>query len=166
MIPVAPAAAENGPESPPAPGPSDASREDLGESAGLYAAADFRAAYASGETTPTAVVAALLKAVAADERHRVAFLSIRDEDCRAAAAESTERYRSGKTLGPLDGVPVAVKDEVDVEGHARCYGSKCVATPKATATSWCVRQWEQAGAVVVGKTSMHEFGLGPSCPFS
>ena len=106
------------------------------------------------------MIKALLKIIESNDRHRVAFLSIKLDACLTAAAKSTVRYTFGKSLGPLDGVPVAIKDEVDLEGHARCYGSHCVATTKATQTSWCVRQWEENGAIVVGKTSMHEFGLG------
>jgi Asp-tRNA(Asn)/Glu-tRNA(Gln) amidotransferase A subunit family amidase len=76
-----------------------------------------------------------------------------------AAEASTARYGAGKPLGVLDGVPIAVKDEVDVEGYKKCYGSKKDFTTKFDQTSWCVAKWEEQGAVLVGKTNMHEIGM-------
>ena len=128
---------------------------------GYYSTADFRDAYLKGTLNPTKVVEALLRAVKADANHKTAFLYIKKDICLAAAARSTDRYRSGASLGSLDGVPVAVKDEVDLKGYPRCFGSHKTAVNEAGATSWCVRQWEDAGAIVVGKLNMHEFGMGP-----
>jgi Asp-tRNA(Asn)/Glu-tRNA(Gln) amidotransferase A subunit family amidase len=79
---------------------------------------------------------------------------------KAAAAASTERYKSGKPIGPLDGVPIAVKDEVELEGYGKSLGSQLDFTGKLGGTSWCVQKWEEAGAVIIGKTNMHELGLG------
>lgn len=79
---------------------------------------------------------------------------------RAAAEASTARYKNGTSLGPLDGVPVGVKDEVDMEGYKRTLGSKLDFTCKSGGTSWCVKKWQEAGAIVIGKTTMHELGLG------
>jgi Asp-tRNA(Asn)/Glu-tRNA(Gln) amidotransferase A subunit family amidase len=60
----------------------------------------------------------------------------------------------------LDGVPVAVKDEVDLDGYKKCLGTLKDFTSKEGGTSWCVTQWEEAGALMVGKLTMHELGLG------
>lgn len=79
---------------------------------------------------------------------------------RAAAAASTDRYKAGKPIGPLDGVPVAVKDEADVKGYNKTFGSSTDYTNARDETSWCVKKLEEAGAVLIGKTSMHEMGLG------
>ncbi|KAI5298222.1 hypothetical protein KEM56_004235, partial [Ascosphaera pollenicola] len=128
---------------------------------GYYSTADYRALYLAKETTPSAVVEALLPLIRRDitppGEHSVAFVESKVELVRQAAAESTKRYEQGRSLGPLDGVPIAVKDEVDVAGYRRTVGSALDFTgPK---TSWCVEVLEKAGAVLVGKTNMHEFGL-------
>ena len=52
-----------------------------------------------------------------------------------------------------------MKDELDITGYRRCLGSKLDLTRKDDATSYCVQRWLDAGAIIVGKTSMHEFGM-------
>ncbi|KAF2401927.1 amidase signature enzyme [Trichodelitschia bisporula] len=124
--------------------------------------ADYHNAYLERRTTPSAVVAALLPLIRRDATprndHATAFLESQVELITAAAAASTARYAAGQPLGVLDGVPVAVKDEVDIEGYSKRYGS-ARSFPGAGGTSWCVAQWESAGAIVVGKTNMHEMGM-------
>jgi Asp-tRNA(Asn)/Glu-tRNA(Gln) amidotransferase A subunit family amidase len=112
----------------------------------------------SGKLTPTAVIEALLPLISPSGKHAVAFLESKAEIVRAAAAASTERYALGKSLSMLDGVPLAVKDEADLQGYARTLGSKVDFTNKENKTAWCVRMWEEAGGVVLGKTNMHEVG--------
>ncbi|KAJ5226271.1 hypothetical protein N7468_007496 [Penicillium chermesinum] len=132
-------------------------------SKGYYTSADYHALYESGELTPTVVVETLLPLIRRDlekpGKHSTAFLESRVDIIRAAAEASTKRYKEGKPLGPLDGVPVAVKDEVNITGYKQTLGSKLDFTVKAHETSWCVKQWEDAGAIIIGKTTMHELGL-------
>lgn len=134
-----------------------------GDGTAYYTSADYHARYLSGELTPTAVVEALLPLIrrGGDKEgpHAVAFLESRDDLIRAAAAASTERYKNGKPLGPLDGVPVAVKDEVQLKGYSRTLGSRLDFRTERDETSWCIKKWEEAGAIVIGKTNMHELGL-------
>ncbi|KAL4917827.1 amidase signature domain-containing protein [Aspergillus aurantiobrunneus] len=132
--------------------------------AGYYNTADYRALYQSGDLTPTAVVDAILSVTRRDTdppgKHSVAFLECAVEKARAAAEASTQRYKNGKPLGPLDGIPVTVKDEVHMEGYRRTLGTKMDFTGEfAGSTSWCVKKWEEAGAIVIGKSTMHELGL-------
>lgn len=54
----------------------------------------------------------------------------------------------------LDGVPVSVKDEADLAGYRRTLGSKVDFTNPTNQTAWCVKKWEEAGAIVIGKTNM------------
>ncbi|PWY92034.1 N-acylethanolamine amidohydrolase [Aspergillus heteromorphus CBS 117.55] len=130
---------------------------------GYYTTADYVALYKSGELTPIVLVETLLPLIRRDAsppgKHSVAFLDSQVERIRAAAEASTQRYKDGCPLGPLDGIPVAIKDEVHMEGYRRTLGSKMDFTGDVRGTSWCVRKWEEAGAIVIGKTTMHELGL-------
>lgn len=132
-------------------------------SSGYYTSADYHALYKSGELTPLAVAETLMPLIRRDAKspgkHSVAFLDSQAERVRAAAEASTKRYKDGIPLGPLDGVPVVVKDEVHIEGYRRTLGSKLDFTGEFKGTSWCVKKWEEAGAIIVGKTTMHELGL-------
>jgi Asp-tRNA(Asn)/Glu-tRNA(Gln) amidotransferase A subunit family amidase len=71
-------------------------------------------------------VAALLPLIRRDTNppgeHSIAFLDSKVNLVEAAAAASTERYKQGRPLGPLDGVPIAVKDEVELEGYKKSLG--------------------------------------------
>ncbi|PYH95429.1 amidase signature enzyme [Aspergillus ellipticus CBS 707.79] len=132
-------------------------------SAGYYTTADYVALYKSGDLTPIALVETLLPLVRRNAsppgKHSVAFLDSQVEKIRAAAEASTQRYKNGQPLSPLDGIPVAIKDEVHMEGYRRTLGSKMDFTGDINGTSWCVKKWEDAGAIVIGKTTMHELGL-------
>lgn len=137
-----------------------------GNGTAYYTSADYHARYRSGELTPSAVIEALLPLIRRGDDgkpegpHAVAFLESQEDQIRAAAEASTQRYKDGKPLGPLDGVPVAVKDEVHLKGYTRTLGSKLDFSPAVDETSWCIKKWEEAGAIVIGKTNMHELGLG------
>lgn len=133
-----------------------------------YSVADYHALYTSGELTPTNVIKALLPLIRRDMetpgKHSIAFADSRVDAVLAAAEASTRRYREKRPLGMFDGVPAAVKDEFDVDGYRTFLGSLNDYTPQAkgdgSITNWCVRQLQNAGAILVGKVSMHEFGLG------
>lgn len=124
---------------------------------------DYHEAYKSGRMTPTSVAEALLPLIQRDvkdvTKHSIAFLDSKVNLIRKVAEESTKRYKEGRPLSPLDGVPVAVKDEADVAGYSKCEGSKLDFTHKHNATSCCVQTWQNAGAVLIGKTNMHELGM-------
>lgn len=123
---------------------------------------DFHYAYRSGELTPTDVAKSLLPLISREEKvpskHSTAFLQVKRDLVLKAAEESTKRYASGTYLSVLDGVPVAVKDEIDLTGYKKTYGSKIDFTRKDDATSCFAQRWLDAGAVIIGKTNMHEFG--------
>lgn len=86
-----------------------------------------------------------------------AFTTILGEE---ALAEADARDAAGAPLGPLHGVPIAIKDEADVAGARTTYGGAAVTTP-AAADSEIVRRLRAAGAIIVGKTAMPEFGAWP-----
>ena len=129
-----------------------------------YTCGDYHQAYLSGEVTPRAVIDAILPLIRRDVsppgEHRFAFISVQVDLVRKAADASTERYKQGKPLGPLDGVPIAMKDDGELDGYKRTMGSKLDLTNPSGGTEWSVKKMEEAGAIVIGKTVMHEFGLG------
>lgn len=132
-----------------------------------YSVADYHALYLSGKVTPLEVAHALLPLIRRDVsppgEHSIAWFAVNVDAVLRAADASTRRYRDKAPLGVLDGVPTAVKDDYDVDGYPSRHGSRNdytgTATHAGSITNWCVRQLEDAGAVVFGKLSMHEFGL-------
>ncbi|OIW25218.1 amidase signature enzyme [Coniochaeta ligniaria NRRL 30616] len=132
-----------------------------------YSVADYHQLYLAGTVTPTDVANVLLPLIKqeVDVRsiHAMAFFQSKADLVLQAAEASTLRYKEGRSLGLLDGVPTAVKDEYDIEGYETCLGSVNDYTGKiqedGSITTWTVRKLQEAGAVIIGKTSMHEFGL-------
>jgi hypothetical protein len=126
---------------------------------------DFHNAYESGAITPSDVVESLLPLIRRDVERRnplsTSFTETQVELVRRAAEASTQRWKAGKPLGILDGVPFAVKDDLDVEGYKTHRGtSRDYTEGRSVETSWCVRKCEEEGAVLIGKLNMHELGSG------
>ena len=97
--------------------------------------------------------------MAKSPHHRAAFLEIKPDLVLAAAEASTARWKAGKPKSALDGVPVGIKDEVDIADYKKTLGSTVDFTDPRNITSWCVAQWSSAGAIIIGKTNMHELGM-------
>ena len=137
----------------------------LGESGRLggETVADFRAAYDEGRTDPVEVAERFLDAWKASEARLPplrAMLRVDPDDVRSQARTCAERLRSGTARGPLEGVPVAVKDEIDQEGHPTTVGTRFLGANAAVGDAEVVRRLRAAGALLVGKAHMHEIGLG------
>ena len=81
-------------------------------------------------------------------------------DRALTAADEADRRRAAGEDGPLLGVPIAVKDEIDVAGHLTSRGTDAFTVPAASDAE-VVRRLRAAGAVIVGKTTMPELGLWP-----
>ena len=109
----------------------------------------------SGETTPAEVVDQALERIAAGDPALNAFSVVLADRARADAAGLP-----AAAPGPLHGVPLAIKEEIDVEGTVTTFGGEANSTP-AAADAELVRRLRGAGAVVVGKTTMPEFGAFP-----
>ena len=91
-----------------------------------------------------------------------AYISVLNERALEKAAESDKRRAEGKTLGALDGIPVAVKDNMCIEGTRTTAASKILENFVAPYTATAIEKLEAAGAVIVGKTNMDEFAMGSS----
>src|SRR5580698_2021762 len=87
-----------------------------------------------------------------------AFITICAEEARAAAWEAEAAVMLGEPLGPLHGVPFAVKDLVNTAGVKTTFGSVALAENVPTADSVAVARLKTAGAILIGKTTTPEFG--------
>ena len=130
--------------------------------------ADYAASYAAGSVTPSQVVDAALAAIKSAAAAGIPLFAFLDPPAvRAAAAASTARWASASPLSPLDGVLVAIKDNIDVGGWPslsgrappQAFGSP--PRPPAPADAPSVAALRAAGAVLLGKAHMVELGLQP-----
>ena len=119
-------------------------------------------ALASGAVSADALLDASLARIRALDGSLHAFLRLTEGEARAAAKASAQRRANGKGLGPLDGVPVALKDIFCMEGVETTAGSKILRGYVPPYDATVVRKLKQAGAVIVGKLNMDEFAMGSS----
>ncbi|HEX4499155.1 MAG TPA: amidase family protein, partial [Thermoanaerobaculia bacterium] len=95
-----------------------------------------------------------------------AYLEIFETAARDRAAEIDRRVAVGEDPGPLAGVPVALKDNLSLEGHALTCGSRILAGYVAPYTATAVERLLAVGAVPLGRANMDEFAMGSSCESS
>ncbi|MEX2159159.1 MAG: amidase [Dehalococcoidia bacterium] len=89
-----------------------------------------------------------------------AFITVMAEQAMAAARAAADEIAAGKRRGPLHGVPVGVKDLCATKGVRTTAGSKILAESVPDEDSALIEKLREAGAVVVGKTHLHEFAFG------
>ncbi len=89
-----------------------------------------------------------------------AFITVMETSARVAATQADEELAAGQDRGPLHGIPVALKDLFDVHGVPTTAGSKILTDYVPHTDSEVVRRLTTAGAVIVGKTNMHEIAYG------
>lgn len=125
--------------------------------------ADFQSAYQSGEFTPETIAEKVIQATAKlneSDRPLNAFIAQDADDIRQQAAASSARWKAGKPLSVFDGVPIPVKDEVWMKGYPTTGGTTFIGDKPAEQDATVVARLRAAGALLIGKTNMHEFGLG------
>jgi aspartyl-tRNA(Asn)/glutamyl-tRNA(Gln) amidotransferase subunit A len=118
-----------------------------------------RAALLAGSLSATTLVQDALSAARASQEAFKAFATIAGKEALAAAAESDRRYATG-TARPLEGLPIGVKDLIDTRGIETRYGSAAYVGNMPPADAAVVRALVDQGAIVIGKTTTHEFAWG------
>jgi aspartyl-tRNA(Asn)/glutamyl-tRNA(Gln) amidotransferase subunit A len=108
--------------------------------------------------SPVEYVNAVLAAAEATQPRLNAFVTLVHEQARAAARAAEQAVMDGATLGPLHGVPVSVKDQVDTAGIRTTHGSAIFAENVPARDDITVTRLREAGAILIGKTRMPEFG--------
>ncbi|MGI4975624.1 MAG: amidase [Janthinobacterium lividum] len=131
-----------------------------GDDPTLLPAAALSDAIAARRLSPVTLVEALLARIAAQEPTLRAFTEVHAADAPLAAEAADKAIRSGHALGPLHGIPVALKDLVELEGRVVAGGSAIFRGRVATRTATIARRMVAQGMIVLGKTHTVEFAHG------
>ena len=113
-----------------------------------------------GETTSLDLVDASLDAIQRLNDATHAFIRVDADDARSAARRADDERRRGVDRGPLHGIPISLKDLIDVAGQTTTAGSRVLRDHVAAADAPIVTRLREAGAIFLGKTNLHEFALG------
>jgi aspartyl-tRNA(Asn)/glutamyl-tRNA(Gln) amidotransferase subunit A len=122
-------------------------------------AVDMIAGFRARQFSPSEVLDDLLAHVALWEPHIKALYAFDPDGARAAARASTERWQQGEPIGPLDGVPVTIKDNIATKGVAVPLGTATTKLVPAEADAPPVARLREAGSIIFSKTTMPDFGM-------
>ncbi len=117
-------------------------------------------AIASQKLRSEKLVELLLARIARHDAKLHAFIDVYADDARAAAAAADLAIGAGHAVGPLHGIPVALKDLIDMEGRITTGGSKAWAERVSPVTATLAKRLIAAGMIVIGKTHTVEFAMG------
>ncbi|MFP4425950.1 MAG: amidase [Spirochaetaceae bacterium] len=124
---------------------------------------DYAEAYREGRMTPSEVAERIIRTLNEQDRGDpplYLFVRWNEGEIRAQAEESSRRYREGNPRSLLEGIPIPIKDEVDVAGYPTSLGTSFLTTKKAEKDATVVARLRAAGAIILGKANMHEIGIG------
>ncbi|MFC3127338.1 amidase [Pseudoroseomonas globiformis] len=120
--------------------------------------------FAEGSDTPRAYLERCLDVIAAREPVVRAWVTLNEGGARAAADAATARYKAGRPLSPIDGMPVGIKDILQTKDMPTEQGSPLFKGVQTKTDSASVLALRQAGAVIIGKTVTTELGMSHPGP--
>jgi aspartyl-tRNA(Asn)/glutamyl-tRNA(Gln) amidotransferase subunit A len=110
--------------------------------------------------TPTQLTKAVLDRIGLYDAKLNSYITVMREEALRMAAELDAEQKAGKFRGPLHGIPIAVKDNVDTAGVRTTAASEVFQTRVPAEDADIIRRLKASGAVIVGKLNLHEFALG------
>ena len=122
--------------------------------------AEAAGALRSGAATAADLVETALEAIDRHNRRTNAFIRVHADEARAAARAADDERAQGLDRGPLHGIPISLKDLIDVAGQPTTAASRVLDGRVARQDAPVVTRLRRAGAVILGKTNLHEFALG------
>src|SRR5437867_12067877 len=123
--------------------------------------AELSRAFGARALSPVDAVDALLERIRRRNPSLHAFIAVYEDDARLVAEGADRAIRAGHRVGPLHGVPIALKDLVDLGGRITTGGSKVWAERVSPVTATLAERLIAAGLIVVGQTHTVEFRHGP-----
>ena len=117
-----------------------------------------------GETTSTELVEACLARIASTDEALQAWVTVDIEGATASARSRDDDVHAGRPLGPLQGVPLGIKDIIDVAGMTTTAGAAAFAHTHPTRDATLVARLRDAGAVIIGKTVATQFAYKDPAP--
>jgi aspartyl-tRNA(Asn)/glutamyl-tRNA(Gln) amidotransferase subunit A len=121
---------------------------------------DLGVALGQGRQSSRDLVEACLDRIDAQNGRLHAFLEVFADTARAEAERADAAAARGEPLGPLHGIPFAMKDLADIAGHEPSFGSRCYGRGVADTTAPAIARLQAAGAILLGVTHMVEFAIG------
>ena len=122
-------------------------------------AVDLIEGFRAGQFSPSEVLEDVLAHVAMWEPHIKALYAFDPDGARAVAKASTERWQKGEPAGPLDGVPVTIKDNIATKGVPVPLGAASMPLVPAERDAPPAARLREAGAVIFSKTTMPDYGM-------
>ena len=121
---------------------------------------DLAPSVARGEIRAERLTEDALATIASLNPRLNAFITVTGDEALTAARRADQEIAAGRHLGPLHGIPISIKDLIDVAGLPTTAGSKLREGCLAGGDAPVVAHLRAAGAVLVGKTNLHEFAFG------
>lgn len=126
----------------------------------ITAISDVAPKVAAGKITSEKLTESCLSTIAELNPRLNAFIMVMAEPALARARQADKEIAGGRCLGPLHGIPISLKDLIDLEGTPTTAGSLVRKDHIAASDAVIARRLREAGAVFVGKTNLHEFAFG------
>jgi aspartyl-tRNA(Asn)/glutamyl-tRNA(Gln) amidotransferase subunit A len=130
---------------------------------GLASIAELHPEIRSRRLSAVDLLEDVLARVARLNPHLGAYITLDEHGAQAAAAEADREIARGAIRGPLHGIPIAIKDNIEVVGLPTRNGSPAGDPRPAARDAAAVERLRAAGAVIVGKTALHEWAMGGTC---